>query len=264
MMSGIERPITVFVDADNTLWDTNQVFAGAQLALLAQIEAAVGLKAAERDRLSYVRACDQAIAARHHDGLRYPPHLLLRALVFALQGETSEAAARAAWSNHLPSMLGRADEEEIVQIYFAALRAPPGLRSGVIEGLVRLEKANATVLIVTEAASARVEETATKLGLAGHFTRVIEGKKRPDLYRRVLRLSGSPAAAYMIGDQLDRDIAPAKEAGLTTIYFPGGFVPRWTPDKDKIGPDFQVSDLAEAAAIILAGEEARSDHILRA
>ena len=65
-------------------------------------------------------------------------------------------------------------------------------------------------------------------------------------------MAGAPANAFMIGDQLDRDIAPAKEAGLKTIYFPGGFVPRWTPDEAKIGPDFRVSDFVEAVEIILS------------
>jgi putative hydrolase of the HAD superfamily len=86
---------------------------------------------------------------------------------------------------------------------------------------------------------------------------VIEGHKRPELYHRVVRLIGSPNQAYMIGDQLDRDIAPAKQAGLTTIYFPSGFVPRWTPDEAKIGPDFRVTDFAEAAAIILRGRHSQ-------
>ncbi|MDH4744201.1 HAD family hydrolase [Sphingomonas sp. CBMAI 2297] len=263
-MIKIEGSITVFVDADNTLWDTDEVFARAQLALLEQVEAAVGLKAATTDRLSFIRACDQAIAARHHDGLRYPPHLLVRALVFALQGQPSEVAARAAWSNHLPSMLASVDEVALVKRFFAALKQQPALRPGVVEGLMMLEKANATVLIVTEAARARVEETAAELGLTGHFTRVIEGKKRPDLFRRIVRLTGDPATAYMVGDQLDRDIAPAKEAGLRTIYFPGNFVPRWTLDKEKVGPNHQVSDFAEAAAIILEGETAQSVRAMRA
>ncbi|UUL82533.1 HAD family hydrolase [Sphingomonas qomolangmaensis] len=263
-MIRIKGLITVFVDADNTLWDTDQVFASAQLALLEQVEAATGLRVPTGNRLDFVRACDQAIAARHHDGLRYPPHLLVRALVFALQGQPSEVAARAAWSNHLPSMPASVDEGLLVKRFFAALKHPPALRAGVVEGLMMLEKANATVLIVTEAARIRVEETTAKLGLAGHFTRVIEGRKRPDLFRRIVRLTGDPAAAYMVGDQLDRDIAPAKEAGLRTIYFPGNFVPRWTPDKEKVGPDHQVSDFAEAAAIILEGETAQSVRAMQA
>ncbi|MGB3932069.1 MAG: HAD family hydrolase [Sphingobium sp.] len=260
----MNRTVTVFVDADNTLWDTDQVFASAQLALLAQSEAATGAKAPTTDRLAFVRACDQAIAARHHDGLRYPPHLLVRALVYALQGTTNEAAARAAWSNHLPSMPASVDEEAFVKQYFSALKQLPALRPGVVAGLKSLEQANATVLVVTEAAKTRVEETAAKLGLAHHFSSVIEGKKRSDLFRRVLRLSGDPAHAYMVGDQLDRDISPAKEAGLTTLYFPGGFVPRWTPDRNKVRPDYQVSDFAEAADIILAGETAGPTRALRA
>ena len=61
-----------------------------------------------------------------------------------------------------------------------------------------------------------------------------------------------PKRAFMIGDQLDRDIAPAKAAGLITVYFPGGFRPKWTPDESSIGPDFKVSDFMQAAQIVLA------------
>jgi len=31
-------------------------------------------------------------------------------------------------------------------------------------------------------------------------------------------------------DPLDRDIVPAKKAGFTTLYFPGGFRPSWEFD----------------------------------
>ena len=104
-MTSDRSDATVFVDADNTLWDTDQVFAGAQLAMLAETELALELKAPPQDRLAFVRAIDQAIAARHHAGLRYPPRLLVRALSHALQGYGSEAAARAAWSGNIPAPL---------------------------------------------------------------------------------------------------------------------------------------------------------------
>ncbi len=55
----------------------------------------------------------------------------------------------------------------------------------------------------------------------------------------------------MVGDQLDRDIGPAKEAGLTTIYFPGGFSPRWAPAEESVGPAFRVSSFAEVPEIVL-------------
>ena len=263
-MTSDRSDATVFVDADNTLWDTDQVFAGAQLTMLAETELALELKAPPQDRLAFVRAIDQAIAARHHAGLRYPPRLLVRALSHALQGYGSEAAARAAWSGNIPAPLAGEAEAEIEMHFFTAVRQPPKLRSGVLDGLSQLQDAGATVLIVSESASAKVEASAATLGLAGYFTRVIEGQKRPELYHRVVRLTGSSTRAYMIGDQLDRDIAPAKQAGLTTIYFPGGFVPRWTPDEAKIDPDFRVSDFAEAAAIILSGRRSQKVRALGA
>ena len=51
-------PATVFVDADNTLWDTDQVFADAQLGLLSAVETATGVACQVSDRLGYVRAID--------------------------------------------------------------------------------------------------------------------------------------------------------------------------------------------------------------
>jgi putative hydrolase of the HAD superfamily len=54
----------------------------------------------------------------------------------------------------------------------------------------------------------------------------------------------------MVGDQLDRDIAPAKEAGLTTIYFPSGFKPKWMPLEAEVRPDFKIESFAEVPAIV--------------
>jgi putative hydrolase of the HAD superfamily len=48
----------VFVDADNTLWDTNEVFAVAQLGLLSNVEKVVGATASTDDRLGFVRQLD--------------------------------------------------------------------------------------------------------------------------------------------------------------------------------------------------------------
>lgn len=253
MSAASDAPAAVFVDADNTLWDTDQVYAAAQLTMLAQTETALGKKSTAEDRLAFVRASDQAIAARHYLGLRYPPRLLVRALAYALCGMPSDIAAKAARLGADPSPLASEAEAEIEQGFSAMLKKTPALRPGVIEGLKMLERAGTTTLIVSESSRAKVEATAATLGLKGHFTRVIEGQKRPELYRRILRLIGNPEHAFIIGDQLDRDIGPAKEAGLITIYFPGGFAPRWTPEEAKVGPDFRVSSFVEAASIIVAG-----------
>ncbi|MBO9669573.1 MAG: HAD family hydrolase [Sphingobium sp.] len=262
MESRREAPATVFVDADNTLWDTDGVFAAAQLNLLAAVEVATSLQSQEADRLAFVRAADQGIAERHHAGLRYPPRLLIAALADALHGENVARAARLALTGSGKARIAEDVMASIEAAYFGDLGCPPAIRPGVEAGLLTLEAAGCTVLIVTEAARAKVERTAERLGLGAHFTRIVEGIKRPDLYRRILRLTGTPGA-FMVGDQLDRDIAPAKAAGLETIYFPGGFQPRWTPAVDMVRPDHVVSSFAEAARIILPADGRTAERLDR-
>lgn len=134
--------------------------------------------------------------------------------------------------------------------YLERLKAPPALRPGVIEGLRTLQSLECLVIVVTEGAHARITRTAAKLGLTSLFDRIIEAPKHERLYRRVRRLARTPSPAFMIGDQLERDIAPAKLAGLRTIYFPGGFRPRWERDEAQVQPDFRVSRFDEVADIV--------------
>lgn len=247
-----DRAATVFVDADNTLWDTDAVFAHAQIELLAEVESAVGVSSTAGDRLAFIRSLDQHLAEHHHQGLRYPPRLLARAAAFALAGFSASRAARSAWLGELKLPFGEEAATAVEQSFLAAIARPPELRSGVLEGLDHLLKAGCEVLIVTESTEANATATADRLGLRGHFTRIIEGKKRPDLYKRVLRLTRSEGQAFMVGDQLDRDIAPAKAAGLVTIYFPGGFKPKWMPDESDVKPDFRIESFAEVPGIVFA------------
>lgn len=250
MIRSPTAPATVFVDADNTLWDTDSVFADAQRNMLKRVEAATNVAADADDRLAYVRAVDQAIAERHHARLRYPPKLLVRGLEEALAGLPAE---RAAWRNSFRNRLSDERVGEIEQAFFVDLRRAPKIRPGVREGLEALRTANCLVLIVSEGPRANVERTAKRLGLDSLVARIIEGHKQPELYRRVLRFTGAPKCAFMVGDQLDRDIAPAKAAGLETIYFPGGFRPRWTMDEAEAGPDHLIATFADVPGIVLAG-----------
>lgn len=241
---------TVFVDADNTLWETDSVFATAQLNLLEGVETSLDRRTSALDRLAFVRALDQRLAERHHDGLRYPPRLLARGVALALDGMSADRAAKAAWLGAASSPLSDAREAEVERRFFGDIAALPQPRPGVPEGLDALQTAGCLVLVVTEAASRKTEEIAAKLGLADHFDRVVEGHKRPALYQRIVRLVGGADRAFMVGDQLDRDIVPAKAAGLETIYYPGNFKPRWQLDEDAIAPDHRISNFAEVPGII--------------
>lgn len=256
MSSRANPPAILFVDADNTLWDTDAVFARAQLALLDDVVAALGTSPPPGDALAFIRAVDQALAERHHAGLRYPPRLLIRATELALMGTPADAAARNSWKG---ISLYRIDDDAasaIEQSFFAALATPPEPRPGVLEGLERLHAVACLLLVISEGAKAKIDRNAEKLGIARFLDRVLEVKKSPEVYRRILRLTSVPSRAYMVGDQLDRDIAPAKVAGIGTIYFPGGFQPRWSPVVETIGPDHIIASFAEVPHIVLGERNA--------
>ena len=242
---------TVFVDADNTLWDTDAVFAGAQIALLDDVTTALGMSAPQVDALAFIRAADQALAERHHAGLRYPPRLLIRAAELALNGTPPDAAARAAWKGRGNYQISDEAADAIEQHFFAGLATPPVLRPGVAEGLERLHADGCLLLIISEGAKAKVDRNAERLGVAQFFDRVLDAPKSAEIYHRVLRLTGTPRRAFMIGDQLDRDIAPAKAAGIWTIYFPGGFQPRWSRAVEDVKPDHIIQSFAEVPDIVL-------------
>lgn len=60
--------------------------------------------------------------------------------------------------------------------------------------------------------------------------------------------------AFMVRDQLRRDIEPAKAAGLVTIYVPSRFGPRWEPYELAVGPAYRVERFDQAVDIILAAD----------
>lgn len=247
----------VIVDADNTLWDTDSVYAKAQLALLAAAESATSRDAMEGDRLAFVRSLDQALAERHYAGLRYPPRLLARAVALVLTGKSAEVAVRLAWSGGREGAPVQTDIEGRMEAEFIeAIQAVPPLRPGVRTGLSQLQSAGCVVMVLTEGSRERILRTAKSHRLTA-FSRVIEAKKDRQLFERVLRLSGHPSETFMVGDQLARDIRPAKEAGLRTIYFPGGFRPRWEPTEAKMRPDYRISNFDEVPGIVLAKGEPR-------
>lgn len=243
--------ITVFIDADNTLWDTDGVFAAAQIGMLAEIRDQLGAAAPKDDPLTFVRAVDQAIAERHQDGLRYPPVLLVRGLEKALSGTAPDAAARAAMRGRHEYRIAQYEAEATATRFQAALSATPALRPGVRDGLEAMRRGGARLLVISEASRGRVEKTATSHDILHFFERVLEGKKSAALYKRMLALTHAGGRTFMVGDQINRDIEPASAAGIKTIYYPGGFQPRWSLAQGAIEPDHVIGDFSEVAEIVV-------------
>jgi putative hydrolase of the HAD superfamily len=61
-----------------------------------------------------------------------------------------------------------------------------------------------------------------------------------------------PAACILVGDRLDKDIAPAKAAGMATIQFRSGRFRRQRPRSAVETPDAVVTDVPELEAAIEA------------
>lgn len=259
-MSKSNFKTVVFIDADNTLWDTNRVYADAQLALLADVEIASGFSAPEIDKLGWLRRIDQLLAVKHHAGLRYPPRLLVKAVALVLKGEDPTTAVRFAWSGgKSQAQLDENSAQKIEEGFLDRLKALPRLRDGVAQGLRALHTCDFEIIVLTEGNRERVLSLLEHYHLGDLVTRVMEVKKERKLFDRVLALTHNPLAAFMVGDQLDRDIAPAKAAGLKTIYFPGQFQPKWQPLEDEIRPDYRVENLNEAAQLIINARVGRAD-----
>lgn len=235
--------LMILTDADNTLWDTDRVYANAQIELLKDVERLTGKYSATEDQLSFVRAFDQELARLHHAGLRYPAHLLVRAIILGLEGSDPRVAAKSSWRSESWKRNSRINKGELLRIeqsYIHRLSMPPKLRPGVTTGLVALSERSLFPIVVTESAKRRCTELLAYHCLDSMLQRVIEAPKTVQLYKRVHSTAKSGSRAVMIGDQLDRDIAPAKIAGLVTVYFPGGFVPGWAPQSEVVNPDYTV------------------------
>lgn len=243
----------VFIDADNTLWDTDGVFAAAQLSLLAAVEKTTGLAGPVENRLKFVRTFDQQLAQQHHLGLRYPPRLLVDALALGLQGMPYGEAARQAWTRGNASRLDRSVVSQIESDFIAGISKQPVLLAGVSRGLRELSSIGAIPVVFTEGSRKRVVRTIEFHQLGEFIYRVFEAPKTVRMFERVKKLASTDQRIYVIGDQLTRDIQPANEAGVTTIYIPSGFQPKWEVEAESL-PTFQAHSFDEAVAFLLRSE----------
>ena len=222
-------PALVWVtDADNTLWDPDSVYSRAQLQLADSISNALGAPLTHPDPLAWLRSIDQDIAKDHPHGLRYPPSLLISAVAALLAGRSINRPGRSSVDSILPSDVGR----RIQEAYLDDLKATPMLRLGVQEGFGFLGEMGARVIVLTEGSRDRISRTLDHFGLAGRVRTVLEAKKTSALFARI-RASNPGGPAWAIGDQLDRDVLPAINAGFAGIFLEGGFRPHWRPASSK-------------------------------
>ena len=223
-------------DADNTLWDTDRVFAEAQLALLKRIEDAMGIECPAIDRLDLVRKIDQEIAQEDHRGLKYPIEFLIHRLGKLLVGSNTDS-------------IPPTNEREIADAYIEDIRRRPALRPGVFSTLSWLHDHGVEVWVVSEGVRDRVQASLNHHKIDRFITSVVSAEKTEHLYKRLLKRAGSKGIHVVVGDQLDRDIVPAKTAGWRTAYFPGGFEPAWIDNRMTSYADAVIADFGDLIAI---------------
>lgn len=242
------RPV-ILVDADNTLWDTDAIFTQAQLLMLALVEAEIGLAAPDRDRLGWLRSYDQAMAQIDHRHLRYPPRLLVQALALGLSGIGPREAAAASMGGSVQAM-PTSTAGVIVSEYVSRLQTIPDLLPGVREGLTAARDAGVEVWVLTEGHAERQRARISDLGIGDLIKGVAEVTKTVEQFDRQRRRF-APKPLYVVGDQPDRDIAPARAAGCRTVLVPSRFRPAWQDEAAWESADYIADDFANAIAWIL-------------
>lgn len=240
------RESVVLVDADNTLWDTDAVFRDAQLLLVARVEAVVGRISPAADRLDFIRAYDQALAQRHHLHLRYPPQLLVRSVGAGLAGVPPHAAAQDAIAGKLSTSdpLNQACIESIVSDYLHALSQAPMLLPTVAEGVRTAKEAGLRLYVMTEGRIDKQKRILELHCLQAFFEGIWELTKEQAQFDRV-RIRFAGCRVFVIGDQPDRDIVPAKAAGCSTVLVPSRFKPSWHSSAAYEAADHVATDFCE-------------------
>ncbi|RJP25076.1 MAG: HAD family hydrolase [Candidatus Abyssobacteria bacterium SURF_5] len=250
------REVLVVLDADNTLWDTDLVYAKSQLILLSEIEKHLKVTAPSDDKLSFLRRMDQNLARLHNYNLEYPARLLINALALALTGHSPLVSVREAVRTGT-DVLGRDFINEMEMLFIKKLKSEiPPLRIGVRQGVKKLHQRGGLLVILTEGNRDKCKLLLNKYELSNYIHKILVARKEVRIYQEILaEFDVASQSNYMVGDQLDRDIAPAKEAGFYTIYFAGGFQPFWMPAVRDICPHFTISSFEELPHLILANNQ---------
>ena len=258
--NGVSLPsdLVLVVDADNTLWDTNEVFAHAQLKFLEVIEQVTGRTSAEADRLGFIRSYDQALASRHHLHLNYPRQMLAATLAAGLNSEPPDSAAESTLQGR-PSAhwLSEKLTNEVVAAYSQALTRVPDLLPTVRAGLELARARGLRVFVMTEGKVEAQRQALSTHNLDDLVENVWELPKSVAQFKRLLRRF-HPAELVVVGDQPDRDCVPAHEAGCRTVLIPSRFKPHWQSARDKGTADFIAPSFLEAMEWILKYAESVS------
>lgn len=248
----------VIFDGDNTLWDTNEVFANAQRRMLEGLRVA-GFQADPDRDFRLLRELDDILIA-HFRTHRYEPRYLAYALI-----RHARAGADALDEAALAGFDAESEELKRIAIELGErlkedVQAIPRMFPGTTEALnaIRLKGSNVLVLY-SDASPRRLDAISSHYNMPALFDLVVQGDKSDDGWARVLesgrreifeRFGEVECRVYVVGDLLTYDIRPANRLGAVTIYKPGGYRGTEIPRDSAERPAFTVQSLAEVIDIV--------------
>lgn len=256
--------IVLLLDADNTLWDTNAVFAKAQYAGIDILEQhGVSLSYSGLQRLREV----DSYLIDELGTFEYDFDHLMQALILWVKGYEPRVAAQSI--SHGEAIL--TEKETSVARYAAdALRTTlsndiPPLLPGASSLLAWLSTQRSqpdrkiASFLVSEGDEGRLLRTVAHHGLddgGDYFDGVrVVPSKTDESFRKIAAegralLRDDNARVICIGDSLRRDIAPANAIGAITIYKPAGFMGHESPGGPDDTPTHTVQSLADALTLV--------------
>ena len=240
------------IDADNTLWDTNQVFLGAQMEMIGMLRQN-GCRLDQEAAFQAIRALDFKIALALDD-FEYDFSRLACALILVDQGLPDTEAVQLACAAEPPG-----DEWKTArQAGWAFCRylngnCPP-LFAGVLETLNALRAGGNTLVLHSEGLRARILRTLSAHSLEPLFDCLTLERKSRDSFQyarqtgeRLFRIStgGKPEYCIVVGDSPKRDIRFGNLIGAVTVFKPGGWLGVEVPDDPLLTPDFTIGHFPE-------------------
>jgi len=213
----------IFFDIDNTLFPTDDF---AELARRNAIDAMIemGLKAKPEE------AYKRLLRVIKKYGSNYPRHFDAFLLKLGLKRDPKIIAAGiAAYHNTKTSILPY---------------------PGVPMVIIRLGGMGYKLYIASEGNVIKQWDKLIRLGLHNLFHGVFVTKKNKtkNFFLSLLKkLNLKPNEAVMVGDRSDKDITPAKKAGMQTVRILGGV---YSKQKSKVDADYKIKTMNELIKIL--------------
>lgn len=254
------------VDADNTLWDTNEVFVAAQRKMVGALrENGCGLD--DEAALQAIRALDLEIGVALND-FEYDFTRLACALLLLDQGLPGSEAVRLVTAADPPAREW-ARAQDAAGTFYAHLQGHvPRLFAGVPETLAALRSRGNVLVLHSEGLRARIKHTMAVHALEPLFDCLaLERKSRhsfqrareagADLFRSAA--GRDPERCIVVGDSPKRDIRFGNLIGATTVFKPGGWLGLEIPGDPLLTPDFTIRAFPELLELTAASPGAGDD-----